>query len=59
MFNRRSEGESQKGRKEEIERRGGGREEGVTGVDISKVLLGFVVTAAAAVSGPENIAIVH
>ena len=34
-------------------------EEGVTGVDISKVPFGFVVTAAAAVSGPENIAIVH
>ena len=35
-----------------------GREEGVAGVDISKVPFGFVV-AVAAVSGPENIAIVH
>ena len=36
-----------------------GREEGVAGVDISKVPFGFVVAVAAAVSGPENIAIVH
>ena len=56
-------GGKSKDRKEQIERvegkgREGGREgEGVAAVDISKVLLGFVVAAAAV--GPENIAIVY